>query len=397
MAIKRLTLEQNVQRHVGSAESPDDFLKRIRNLGEQVDDILSMQSLTQRQLLASMVLEVNLPDIKNSPKLDKLQPESLGVQSLPKLRKNYAVLQDLYDTLLVVESLEAKIKTGVRRSGDINTDKAFAQTEILKKKIKQGIDNALSFLEGLAKQRHPKALAKFATIVQEALSKSLNYQDIKMRSYVFEEDGVICYSDYIRLQTVIDERENSHPQVFIALTYKTGPKPSVYVAVMKQFEVPGKNTLLRPVKTIQETMHAISMLLDMDGIENSMGSLPVALLTKPGSITKDLFSFESYISTVAVDEHSVVFNLKATVTDRALIDKISAKVFKELQSIVRKSNARLRMTTKKVGRTYALSFYFVTANDTPLVDRSDVKFLQDRFNIDDGTLDKIVNVMNVGV
>lgn len=380
-------------------QDASEVTKQLKKIGETVDDLINLQSVIHKQLTqAALVLEVDLDAPKNSPKLKNLKPETVGVESLTKLRKNYAVLHDLYSSLLVIEALEAKIRTGVRKSTGISTDKTLTEIQRLKTKVKAGIQASLDLLTNLSRSKHPKSLEKFASIVQEALSKSLDYREIGMRSYVFEVDGVLCYTDYIRMMSLLDDKGRTHPEVILALTYKTGTKPEVYVGVFKKFQPPSPEILMKKVETVQGTLNALSILLDLDGIENALNKIPVGLLLKKGGeITKDLFSFENYISSIVVDDHSIVFNLKASVVDRALVDRISTKIYHELKSVVRKSNARLRMATKKVGKSYGLEFFFVTANDAPLLELSDVAFMKDRFGLSDDTLSKVVELMNVGV
>jgi hypothetical protein len=397
MAIKLLTLESRFEDTVVAATG-EDFLKRIRKLSEQVQEIMSLQGLIERQLAtASMVFQIDAPDIKNSPKLDKLKTDIVSVGT-PALKKNYGILKDLSDTLLLISSLESKLNSGgLAKSKDVNPQKAAAELEKLREQVRRGMAKTLAFIEGLAAKSRPKPLEKFTQLVQNAVSAHLAYETVSLKSYVFEADASLCYSDYLRLQGVTDDKGVYHPDLYFVLTYKTGLRPQVFVAVLSKFEIPSDNVLTREVKGLEQTLAAISILLDLENVDNAIGSLPIAMITDPTALKKEFFSYENFISTIVVGESSLTFNLKASVSDRAVVDKVSSRIFKELQTIVRRTNARLRMQLKKVGKTFALTFHFVTANDAPLVSKDDVSFLQKRFNLDDRSLDKIVQIMNVGV
>lgn len=394
MAIRTLTLQQAVYKQL--AAPVEDFLKTLRTIADQVNELLGRQRTVERQL-ASVTLEVDLGvDNKGSPRMDKLKPESIKVSSLKELRSNYSVLRDLFDTLTVLESMEAKLQTGLSKSADINPAKAMAELTRLKTQVKTGIKSALAFLSQLSGQHHPKALEKFASMVMNALSANIQYEEIGMRSFVFEAEGALCFSDYIRLGGVTDEDGEYKPEVYVVLTYKTGQKPEVFVAALTSFQPPSEDLLAKRVASIKDTLSALSMLLALEKVSNTMATIPVSMVLKPESISKGLFSYEKYISKITADENQVTFTLKTTVKDRSMVDQVSAQVFKEFSKIIRKTNARLRMSVSKAAKAFLIQFFFVTTSDGPLVDLEDMRFLADRFNLDETSLAKIVQVINVG-
>ena len=394
MAIHLVSLQSAVYKQLASPA--EDLLKTLRSISDRVTELLSRQKNVERQL-ASVTLEIDVGQSpKGSPRLDKLKPESVKISSLKELRSNYSVLSELYSTLTVLESTQAKIQTGLAKSADINPAKALAEVERLKNQVKVGIKSALNFLASLSDQHHPKALSKFAEIVQNALSQNLSYEEIGMRSFVFEAEGALCFSDYIRLGGLTDEDGDYKPEVFVVLTYKTGEKPQVFVCVLTSFQMPGEDLLAKKVSSVRETLSALSLLLGLEKISNTMSTLPVSTVVAPKSIDKSLFSYENYISKIEADEDQISFTLKQTVKERNLVDTISSKIFREFSTLLRKSNARLRMSISKAQRAFVIKFFFVTSNDAPLVSPEDVQFLADRFNLSDSALNKIVQVINVG-
>jgi hypothetical protein len=78
------------------------------------------------------------------------------------------------------------------------------------------------------------------------------------------------------------------------------------------------------------------------------------------------------------------------------MDEITSQLFKELNSVRRKSNAKLRMAARKSKNGATVSFRFVSASNAPPVDSNDLGFLKDRFNMSDATLLKVVRMINTG-
>lgn len=391
--IRFLTYNSELTRHMASPLN--DISKLLKSIGEKVADLLSQQRQVEQQL-ASVSLEVNIPGLKNSPKLDKIVPTSIDLSSRKELRKNYAVLRDLFDTLTTLDATEAKLQTNLTKAKDVNPEKVQVEITRLKNQVKAGIKSALNFLENLTKKTHPEALTRLVTVVQSALSKNLSYDGIGLRSFVFEAEEDLCFSDYIRISGLTDESEKYRPELYVVVTYRTGKKPAYFLSVLGSFEPPSEDLLNKEVKSAKEVLLGLAMLLNLEKIDNAINMLPISLVMKPDSITKDKFSYESYISKIVADEDQVQFVLKTSVTEKTLVDQISAKLFKEFKALLRKTNARLRMSIAKSGKQYTLKFFFMTSNDSPLVGVEDLSFLADRFNLPESAIEKIVKVINVG-
>ena len=376
----------------------EDIWKRIREVSDRVTEILSLKDRVERQLTAAgLSLEVDLRNLKNSPKLDKLAPESIRIPGMAALKKNYRVLKELFDSLTEIESMEARIRVSMGPDSGINSEKALSEISRLKDQVKTGIHTSLDFLSDLSNKHHPKSLEEFASIVQNILSADLQYEKISLRSFIFTaEDESLCFSDYLRITGVTGEDGKYTPQLFVVLTYKTGQKPEVYLAVTTAFMPPSDDLLAKRVSSIQETMRAIAFLLDLEKISNEIGTLPVSLVMNPNALNKSLFSYQQHVSKILVEKDSVSFLLKPSIKEKKDVDNISTKIFNELQVVIKKSKARMRMQIFKIRSTFRITFRFVTATGLPLVDSSDLQFLADRFNLDSESIGKIVRVMNVG-
>ena len=391
--IRFLNFNKELTKHM--ATPLNDITKLLKSIGEKVADLISQQKRVEQQL-ATVTLEVDLPGLKNSPTMDKIKPSSIKLASRKELRKNYGILRDLFDTLTTLDATEAKLQTNLTKAKDINPAKVQVELTRLKNQVKAGINSALNFLEGLTEKTHPVALTKLVGVVQSALSKNLSYESISLRSFVFEADEALCYTDYIRIAGLIDESGKYRSELYVVVTCKTGTDAEFYLSVLSTFEPPSEDLLTKRVKTAKEVLLGLALLLNLEKIDNAINMLPISVVMAPSSITKDLFSYEAYIAKIIADEDQVQFVLKPTVREKSLVDQISGKIFKEFNALLRKTNARLRMSVSKSKTQFTLKFFFMSSNDSPLVGQEDLSFLADRFNLSDAAIEKIVKVINVG-
>lgn len=380
--------------------SVEDVIRALDKVNNEVSDLLNLQKQYQRQvanaLTSSLVLEVKLPSIKTSPSLDTSEHgNKIKVTNMEKLRKNYAVVQDLWNTKTSLEAMEAKIQTSFAGKS-IDTSKAVGELAKLKKRVDLGLKDAFAFLRELADQHMPEKFANFNDAIGKILEKSIAYTKATLYTYVYEVEGDPTFSTYIQLQNVTDEDNNYFPSLFIVTSYRTGAEPAMYLTTLQEFVPPSDQLLMKKVSTIKEAMHALSILLNLDNFVSSIGSLPISLLLKERSIKRELFEYQQYIKSIEVNEEQVLFVLKPEIQEKNQADAIITQIWKDFQSLVRKTNSKLRMAVRKGPKSYLLTFFFVTANDAPLADADDLQFLKERFNLSDTTLNNIVRTINQG-
>ena len=380
--------------------SVEDAVRAIDKVGDEVSELLSLQRQYQKQVAnadmkAALVLEIKIPSLKTSPSIDTSHSK-IKVSSMEKLRKNYAVVQDLWNTRTSLEAMDAKIRTSFAGKS-VDTAKAVGELAKLKKRVDMGLQEALAFLRDLAHQHLPENFDQFTQAICKILEKSIAYSKSATYTYLYEVEGDPTFSTYIHLQNVTDEDSNVFPNLYIVTSYRTGSTdPGMFLTVMQEFVPPTDQLLMKKVKTVKESINAMQILLNLDNFTSSLGSLPMSLLLKDRSIKRELFVYQQYIKSIEVNEDQVVFVLKPEISEKNQADAIISQVWKDFQALVRKTNCKMRMAVKQGPKSFILTFFFVTANDAPLADEEDLQFLKDRFNLSDTTLKSVIRTINQG-
>lgn len=379
--------------------SVEDAVRAIEKINTDVSDLLNLQKQYQRQVAtvtaAGLMLEVKLPSIKTSPSISTKDID-IKVTSMEKLRKNYSVIHDLWNTKTSLEAMESKIRTSFSGKS-VDTTKAIAELAKLKKRVDLGLKEAFAFLRDLADKHAPDEFTRFIEAMCSILEKSIAYTKATLYTYLYEVDGDPTFSTYIQLQNVTDEDSNFFPNLFIVASYRTGSTaPGLYLSTLQEFVPPSANLLMKHVKTVKEATGAMHVLLSLDNFNSSIGSLPIQLLLKDRSIKRELFLYQQYIKSIEVQEDQVVFVLKPEITDKNQADTIISQIWKDFNSLVRKTNCKLRMAIKKGPKSFLLTFFFVTQSGAPQADAEDLAFLKDRFNLSEDTLRSVIKTINQG-
>lgn len=379
-----------------SFSSIDDVNRAVKKVSERISELLDLQKKTEKQLAtvsASFTFEIDVGD-KKSPSIH-LQPETFKVTNLKKMRENYAVVQELYETRNALDAMEAKIATSFKGKG--SPEKALAELAKLKRQVDEGLGAAFSFLATLAQKHMPEKVANFTKTVAAILERSVVYESASLYSYIFEVEGDIAFSNYIRLVGLEDDKQKHFPEMFICCTYRSGKEPSMWIAIQHAFAPPSDDLLVKKVETPKDAVRALNLLLELDSFENSLGSLPMNVVLKPSSIKHDMFSYAGFIKEVEVDEHEIRFKLRPRARQDGMTDKIVAQLYKEMNSIQKRTNAKLRVSVRKDDKAGdTVQFYFVAQRNAPPVSAEDLSFLKDRFNVNQDTVNKVVKVINQG-
>lgn len=373
----------------------DDVLRAIEKIGQEVDVLLGLQHQYIKQTAAGLSLKVSIPTPKNSPKIPESKADDIKIVGIEKLRKNYAVVRDLWEAKESLELMEVKVRQSFAGK-DVDTSKAVAELAKLKRKVELGLSEAFGFLKNLADNHLPAKFAGFNRAVFSILQTSIAYESSTAYSYVYEVDGDLCFSTYVQLSKVMDDDGTYYPELYIVTTYRTGSDPSMYIATLSAFAPPSSRLMMKRVATVKETVRALNMLLALDNFTTSIGSLPIAMMLKGPTIDRSLFMYQNHVLSIRIDEEQVVFTLKPEIQDKSVADKIIAQIYKDFQGVVRKTNAKIRMGIKQAKKCFVLTFFFVTPNDTLLATESDLDFLRSRFQLSDTTMKDVLRVINSG-
>lgn len=374
-------------------KSLDDVMRSLKKIAKEVSEILQLHRITQDQMVsAALTLTIGpVPGGANSPRIKESDASThLNEKAIRALRSKYTVVQELFHKKTELEAMESKLRVNF---GNQVPQKALREIERLKKDVLAGISDAFSFLAQLAKDHMPRKLELLHKGVLSALQKSILYKSGTSYHYVFEIDGDICFSYYIHLRGLEDEQGKILPEVFLTMTQRLGAEPQTYVGLQHTFTPPSEDLLMKRVKSIKEALRAYATMLELDHFENTLGSLPLDLLLNPKSITKNAFTYGSLVSSLEVDEHSISFTLKRSASDQ--IDEIASQLFKELNAIQRRTNARLRMSVDR-SQPPRVHFKFVPHRDAPPVSPDDLEFLKLRFGVSTEALGRIAKIINLG-
>lgn len=379
-----------------SFSSIEDVNRSIKKVADKVAELRDLQKRVEKQLAsvsASIMLEINVGD-KKSPVI-KTDPDVVKVVGMDKMRKNYALVQELYETRNSLEMMEAKLATSFQGK-NVSTDRAAGELSKLKRQVDQSLSEAFAFLANLARKHMPEKLASFTKAVSAALERSVVYQSAKLYSYVYELNGDLIFSNYIQLTDLEDDAHRVFPEMFVCCSYRTGNEPAMFLAIQHKFAPPSEDLLVKRVTTPKELLRALNLLLELDNFENSIGSLPPSVVFKPSTIQRDMFSYAGYIRDVEVDDHEISFHLRPSATKEGRVNDIVAQLYKEMNAIQRRTQAKLRVTKRKSDKGEIIKFYFVSQQSSPPVSAEDLSFMKDRFNVNETTLEKVVKVINQG-
>ncbi len=374
-----------------STPTLDDVMRGLKKLSQKVAEVLQLHRVTQDQMVtAGLLLEIRSDDVKNSPRVRDGESEKVNIKNMNALRTKYNVLRELFHTKTELESMEASLRVNFAK--DL-PEKALKEIEKLKREVLKGINEAFSFLRDVATEHMPRKLELLSKGVRSSVEKSLMYKKGVLYHYVFEVEGDLCFTYYLQLVGVEDENGKMFPELFLTMTQRLGPNPGFYVGLQHHFTPPSEDLLMKKVKDIKSALAAYSTLLELDSFDNTLGSLPLDVLLNPKSIVKDLFSYKAMINSLDIDEHSITFNLKSTAEDK--VGDVASQLYKELNAVQRRSNARLRMSVER-GKRPRVLFKFVPSKEAPPIQPTDLEFLKLRFGVDDESLVKITRILNLG-
>ena len=371
----------------------EDVMREVDPIAEIINDSLKLLQLNQKQL-ASLVTAgvvfkvVDQTDVKNSPSPKR---EAVRIQGMAELRKNYKVTHDLFAALQALDTVEANLRATF---GDTPKAKAaIKEIGLLRARANQGLKDAFNFLAGVAKKHLPKSFETFISSMTNVLESSVAYDEAFSYLYVYEVEGNLVFSNYIQLKGLVDDDGDVVDSMLVVLSYKTGDTPEFYITTQKSFEPPSADLLVKQVKSVKDAVHALNLLLDLDGFANNIGSIPLSIMLKQ-KVDRNLFSnYGAYIKNLEVGETELKFEFKPSVTD-VVLKKIMPQLYLDVKGAFRNTRAKLRVSTVKSGKTWVASFFFKKADNGPVIDVSDLSFLKDRFGLSDQALNQVVRLVN---
>lgn len=383
-----------------SLRSITDYVRLVRSIGEDVEDLASLFQVHRRALAGvSLIVGDEEVDKIQSPLAPSTKTLKLVVPDLKELEKNYGVVAQLHAKLEELRMIEADVEIRFGRDRDLapSAQKIIKELNVIKNKLVLTLENAYKFLQKVAHARIPNAQVVFLDRLAAAVSKSIQYQSVSSYLYVYPYKDSLAFSSYLHLQDTVDLSGKKFGEMFIVTSFllsSTAGKWTPYLATLNKFQAPGTFPLGKEVPDIKVAIKVLSALLDLDNFENDFNRLPLNQLIDPASMSKWLFTLSDKVASVEPDEDALTFHFKRDVNSSEKASKLAQQLNVELQVFTRRSNAKLRMKIdRKPKGGWFVSFFFIKPADIP-VTTSDLAFLKERFNLTPSAVERICNVIN---
>jgi hypothetical protein len=183
----------------------DDYLRYIKTLNEEVDDIGKLVKQQQKLLAflitkpvrveASMVFNLNPSSSDEQRKAirnirTKINPDLTQVQvpGIKKLQSQYALAEDLYERFKLVENMEAQLSLQFPdRRGEAYDDAINGLTR-LRVKISDHLKTILGYLNEVADKHVPKTFSKYVAALAETVEKCVVFKSSESFMYASVDD-----------------------------------------------------------------------------------------------------------------------------------------------------------------------------------------------------------------
>lgn len=393
-----------------SLRSVMDYVRLIRNIGDEVDDLASLFQAHRRALSSTTKIffgdDSPEDQPKNSPQPPSAKRLELIVPNLKKLEKNYEVVAQLHVKLEELRMIEADLQVRFSTDEELapSATRAIKELKVIETKLLTTLSNAYKFLQQVAQSTLPPACAIFVDQLSSAVSKSLDYKVATPYIYVFPYNGTLVFSHYLHLQRLTDDSGKEFPELFVVSSFEltgvnekgAGLKPKTYLTTLNKFQAPGTFPLGKEVADIKTAVKVLSALLDLDNFENTFNRIPINQMIDPKFVIKEIFSIGNMVRELETDEDSLTFWFKDKVDSYSKATNLAKQLSVELQVLTRTGNVKVPMEIKQEPRKgFRVRFHFVRASDVPIT-FDDLRFLQNRWNVSQANIERILTILNKG-
>ncbi len=395
MAIKKV-LAENMFR---SLPEIDKFLSDLKTKLDDVDSLLKQYQSQFARQTATLEFKINTDkptDVKTfkSTKVDKIV-----IPKIDTLRKNFAIVQELSDTVAELDTVYNNVSVNfrsLRGSADL-----LKKIKALKASAEVKMNRALSFLDTVGNKYAP---TQFKDIVQSTMNFLVTVLDYKKSTnylYAFEtptSDIAFCF--YVKLSNLVDDDGEQYPEMYLAFTNvlkaksadKSKLDSSYYVTTLNSFSVPNSFSFGKEVSNQSEAVAAISSLLDLDNVSNAIGIIPHGL--DPSKVVRKNFKDSTKIARIIVEPTAFIFELIKSVK-KAEANSIISSLYMDIKGLVSKvKGANIKVKITNADGRYTIRYSLSNLATENQVSTNDLDWLQERFNLSDDKLRKIVRELN---
>ncbi len=390
-----------------SSKSARDYLKLIKDIAFEVDELCKVGEAHLRMLKAS-TLTLDLGNGKSivhtvSPTApDAKKPTHLKIPKADQLAKNYAVVVELLsksrDLDLIASELEIRFGKGADAATQAAIKKANTNLQLVRSKIDRALSTAGTYLTEVASQHAPNKFLLLVKNLGKMLSKGMVFKSVRTFLYVYPDGDGHTFLHYFWLMDVTDAEGAQIPEVFVTVscTPTADGDMNFRLNTMLNFATPGrfplgKEFVFQKPADAKNLAKILNFQLSLDNVANNYGRLSLRQLLGPVKLDKKSFSLENMVESLSVDGNSLKFKFTDAVDTIEKASKLASQINIELQTMIRRTKAKTRQ--KIDPNDFSATFFFVRPIGFP-VNEEDLSFLQERFDLDDTTLDHIVETIN---
>ena len=384
----------------------EDVTRALKDISEELDALADMARRDRAQLATVWQIKSNvdikidldtddLPGPKNSPDLKSL---GLKTEDMEAMKKNHMVVQETFNRFNDLINIENEFE---QKFGDYEEAPAvIANIRRIRMKAQETLDDAMNFLQAIARGAMPKAMKGFISLFTKLVKEGIQYKNGNLYTYVHEKDGMIIFSQYYHLKDLTDDDGRHYPNKFIVVSYRLGGKATgtpFYINVLDQYQPPGDIDLVRGVSNVKQAQHVLSILLEQDRFATSLGRLPLEKVLNPESLKPSMFQYQEYISNIKVEDgtnDTLQFVLKPEVKDENMVHTIASQLYIEMSGQLARRGVKIAMRPTTSTSPYTIRMVFVSKSGQPRVMADDLEHLKDRFDLDNADINAMINIIN---
>lgn len=423
MAIKRLLRSteiadspfrslQDVERYLNTVkQNAMDEDQMLRNLERQFARKLESAAPTKFTIQRDPGSQVKTT---NSPHINAMRFDRIEVPNLEALKENFKIVDELSDQVEHLNTLHSQVSVSFRGVQGVNETLKGILT--MQANLKSKLDRALKFLEGIGTKYAPQPFKDVVEQVCTTLSEELTFTDYEVMGYATDEGGDLHFTTYIKLINLEDDNGEFYREFYIVFTAVLGSvsrdmtdihgsrkynanrntvEMKYYITVMHHFQTPGKFGKGKAFSKAAEAMHHLGVMLAIENIDNSIGTLPHNL--NPDRITKDKLQGTDLVGEIQVEPDSLIFVFLTKATEKEA-QRATAMLYQQVKTMMQKqvpgAVVKFKLKRDVAQRRYVLKLTLSTPAKHNQLDVHGLDFLKEQFGLDDKKLRQVVNIIN---
>ena len=343
------------------------------------------------------------------------RPTFAKIPTTEELSKNYSVVVELHEKSRSLDEIASSldIQFSGNRGTDKTTDKAAVQKihkeiQNLRTQVDRALAKAAMYLTEVANAHAPPKFVILTKALATMLERAMTYKSVQSYLYVFpnehestDKGTAFSFCHYFWLKGLTDSDGKIFPQLFVVLSCTPSPATGMNFRLNTLTDmVPpspkmlGKKFEYTKPGDAPNLARTLGNQLDIDKVANVFGRIPISTLLKKETLTKDRFSVEQSVHELKVDSKSITFTFVDAVNTEEKASKLAAQLAIELQAWARSTKARLRQkVSQATNGSWSANFYYLRPVGFAIT-HDDLEFMKERWDLDDRTLDNIVDTIN---